>query len=149
MVVAEDLAPGTEGLVAGDDHRCALVAGGHEREHEVGGFGVKRDVADLVDDDQRDEPEAAQLGFEVALAFGVGEAGDPFGRGRELHALAGEAGADRDGDRQVRLAGPGRVGVELLMLLIRCQRACGWWRRRASCAASSLRSWAGGPGPGS
>jgi hypothetical protein len=40
--------------------------------------------------------------------FGLGEAGDPVGGGRELHALSGEAGADRDGDRQVCLAGAGR-----------------------------------------
>src|SRR5919109_969746 len=30
---------------------------------------------------------------------------DPFGRGREGDSLAGEAGADRDGDGQMRLAG--------------------------------------------
>ena len=37
------------------------------------------------------------------------EPGDPFGGGGELDALAGEAGADRDGDRQVGLAGAGRA----------------------------------------
>ena len=57
-VVAEDLAPGAEGLVAGDDHRGAFVAVGDEAEHQVGGFGVERDVADLVDDEQRDERQA-------------------------------------------------------------------------------------------
>jgi hypothetical protein len=31
-----------------------------------------------------------------------------LGGGRELHALAGQAGADRQRDRQMRLAGPGR-----------------------------------------
>jgi hypothetical protein len=41
---------------------------------------------------------AAQLGLERALAFGVGEAGDPLGGGRELDALAGQAGADRERD---------------------------------------------------
>src|SRR3954453_7091872 len=48
-VVAEDLTPGAERLVAGDDHRGALVAVRDQAEHEVGGLGVKRDVADLVD----------------------------------------------------------------------------------------------------
>jgi hypothetical protein len=43
------------------------------------------------------------------VAFGVGEPGDPFGRGGERDALAGQAGADRDGDRQVGLAGAGRA----------------------------------------
>ena len=83
-VVAEDLAPGAEGLVGGDDHRGALVARRDQAEHQVGGLGVERDVADLVDDEQRDEAEAAQLGLEAALALGLGEPGDPLGRGREL-----------------------------------------------------------------
>ena len=34
-----------------------------------GGFGVERDVADLVDHDQRDEAEAAELCLKVALTF--------------------------------------------------------------------------------
>ena len=35
-----------------------------------------------------------------------------MGRGRELDALAGEAGADRQGDREVGLAGAGRAEQE-------------------------------------
>jgi site-specific DNA recombinase len=95
-VVAEDLTPGAEGFVAGDDHRGAFVAVRDQAEHEVGGFGIKRDVADFVDDDQGDERQAAQFGFELALAFGFPEAGDPLGGGRELHALAGQARADAE-----------------------------------------------------
>jgi hypothetical protein len=38
-VVAEDLAPSGEGLVAGDDQAGALIAAGDEHEHEVGGLG--------------------------------------------------------------------------------------------------------------
>ena len=53
-VVAEDLAPGRERLVAGDDHRGAFVAAADEHEHEVRGLRVERDVADLVNDQQRD-----------------------------------------------------------------------------------------------
>ena len=82
------------GLLRGDDHRGALVAGGDEAEHQVRGFGVERDVADLVDDHQRDQREAFELGFEAALAFGFGEPRDPLGGGRELDALAGQACAD-------------------------------------------------------
>ena len=108
-LVAEDLAPGAEGLVAGDDQRGAFVARRDEAEHQVGGFGVERDVADFVDDQQRDERQPAQFGVEAVVAFGVGEPGDPFGRGGERDALAGEAGADRDGDREVGLAGAGRA----------------------------------------
>jgi hypothetical protein len=76
----------------------------------------------------------------------VGQERDPFGGGLEGDAVTGQAGADADRDRQVGLAGAGRVGVELLMLLIRCRRGCGWWRRRAICVTSSLRCSAGGRG---
>ena len=47
---------------------------------------------------------AVMRGLERALALVVGEAGDPFGGGGELDALAGEAGADRDRDRYMGLA---------------------------------------------
>ena len=60
-VVAEDLAPSAERLVAGDDQRGAFVAAADEHEHEVGGLGVERDVADLVDDQQRDSLQAIEL----------------------------------------------------------------------------------------
>jgi hypothetical protein len=38
-VVAEDVSPGAEGLVAGDDDACGLVAGGDELEEQAGGLG--------------------------------------------------------------------------------------------------------------
>jgi hypothetical protein len=43
------------------------------------------------------------------VALGVGELGDPFGCGPEEDAVAGEAGADRERDGQMRLAGAGRA----------------------------------------
>ena len=80
-VVAEDLAPGAEGLVAGDDQAGAFVAAADEHEHEVGGLGIERDVADLIDDEQRDALEARELVVEAAVALRVGQERDPFGRG--------------------------------------------------------------------
>ena len=50
--VAEDLAPGLEAAVAGDDDRAAFVAARDEREEQVGGLAFERQVADLVDDEQ-------------------------------------------------------------------------------------------------
>ena len=70
---------------------------------------VKRDVADLVDDQQRDALQLVEFGVEAAVALGVGQERDPFGGGLKRDALAGEAGADAERDRQMRLAGPGRV----------------------------------------
>ena len=50
----------------------------------------------------------SQLGLELALAFGFAEPGDPLGRGRELHALTGEARADPERGGDVGFAGAGR-----------------------------------------
>ena len=72
-------------------------------------MGVERDVADLVDDEQRDALEPVELVVEAAVALRVGEQGDPFGGGAERDAVAGQAGADAERDRQVRLAGAGRA----------------------------------------
>ncbi len=108
-VVAEDLAPAAEGLVAGDDHRGALVAAADEHEHQVRGLGIERDVADFVDDQQGNALQAGELVVEAALALGVGEQCDPFGRGAKRDALAGEAGADPQGDAEMGLSGAGRA----------------------------------------
>jgi hypothetical protein len=40
-----------------------FVAGGDELEEHVGCFGFERDVADLVDDEQRDAAEFGYLGL--------------------------------------------------------------------------------------
>ena len=50
--VAEDLAPGLEAAVAGDDDRAAFVAARDQGEEQVGGLAFQRQVADLVDDEQ-------------------------------------------------------------------------------------------------
>ena len=69
--------------------------------------GFERDVADLVDDQQRDALQPGEFVVEAALALGGGEQGDRFGRGPERDALTGQAGADPERDRHVRLAGAG------------------------------------------
>ena len=77
-------------------------------EHQVRGFGVERDVADLVDDEQRDERQPPQLGLELALAFGLAERATHWVAVANCDALAGEAGADPERDREVGFAGAGR-----------------------------------------
>jgi hypothetical protein len=70
-------------------------------------IGASWRTADLVDDHERDPLQPGELVIEPALALGVGEQRDPFGGGAEGDAVAGEAGADADGDREVGLAGAG------------------------------------------
>jgi hypothetical protein len=55
---------------------------------------IERDVADLVDDQQRDALQPGELCVEAAVALGVGEQCDPFGRGSERDVVPGKAGAD-------------------------------------------------------
>jgi hypothetical protein len=106
-VVAEDLAPAAELLVAGDDQRCAFVAGGDELEEQVGGLVLERDVADLVDDQQWVAAQPPQFVLQAAGGVVVGEAVDPLGCGGEQDPVSGLAGADRDSGGQVGLAGAG------------------------------------------
>jgi hypothetical protein len=107
--VAEDLAPGLEAAVAGDDDRAAFVAAGDEREEQVGGLALEREIADLVDDQQPVAVQAAQFVVEAVAVLCLLEAVDPLLGGREQGAVPGLAGLDGQGDREVGLAGAGRA----------------------------------------
>src|SRR5215472_18356129 len=72
-----------ERLVAGDDQAGPLVAGGHQLEEQVGGLGLERDVADLVDDQQRVAAEPDQFGLQSSAVVGLGQDADPVGGGGE------------------------------------------------------------------
>jgi hypothetical protein len=74
-------------------------------EEQGCGVGVEGDVADFIDDEQRDASEAFELVAEAAGVLGVGESGDPFGRGGERDPVAASRGLDASCDRQVGLAG--------------------------------------------
>jgi hypothetical protein len=106
-VVVEDLGPAAEGFVGGDDQAGAFVAGGDQLEDQVGGLGLERDVADLVDDQQWVAAERDQLVLELADVVGFGESGHPLAGDGELDPVPGLAGADRDPGGQVGLAGSG------------------------------------------
>ena len=95
-------------LLLEHDQRAPLVAGADEREEQRGGLGVERDVADLVDDEQRDPPEALELLVEPPRPLGRAQAVDPLVGGGEGDPVAASGGLDPEGDRQVGLAGPGR-----------------------------------------
>jgi hypothetical protein len=70
---------------------------------------ASKDVANLVDDQQRVAAQPDQLGLEPPGVVGFGEAGDPFGGGGEQHPVPGLAGPDGQPDRQVGLTGAGRA----------------------------------------
>ena len=68
--VAEDLAPGLEAAVAGDDDRAALVAAGNQREEQVRCLPFQGQVADLVDDDQAVALQPFELVIEGVAVLG-------------------------------------------------------------------------------
>ncbi len=74
-------------------------------EKQVGGFGLERDVSDFVDDEQWVEGQADLFGLQGAAVVGGGQAVDPLDGGSEQDVVDDLAGADRDTDRQVCLAG--------------------------------------------
>ena len=57
--IAEDVAPFGEAAVGGEDHRALFVAGIDELEEQIAAAGDDRQVADLVDDEQREAAEEA------------------------------------------------------------------------------------------
>ena len=97
------------GLLRGDDHRGAFVAGGDELEEQVGGFGFEGDVADFVDDEQRVAAEAAELVVESPWVWASARRATHSAAVAKRDAVAGLAGADRQADREVGFAGAGRA----------------------------------------
>ena len=87
--------------------------------------GVERDVADLVADQQRDPLQPASSVSSLPWRCASASRATHSVAVREQDALAGEARADPQGDREMCLAGPGRVGVALLMLWSLCRSGCG------------------------
>jgi hypothetical protein len=55
----------------------------------LAGLRVERDVADLVDDQQRDPLKLVEFGVQTAVALRVVEQRDPFGSGAKRDAVAG------------------------------------------------------------
>ena len=86
--IAEHLAPGTEALVAGQDHRPAFIAPADELEEQVGADPIDRQVADLVDDQQSWCRVDLELFVEPAFGVSLGQVGDEVGRGGKEDAIA-------------------------------------------------------------
>ena len=86
------------GLLLVTIRRGAFVAGGDELEEQVRRFGFERDVADLVDDQQRVAAEPDQLGLAAGRRGGRRRAGRPI--------AAAVANSTRCPAWQARIASP-------------------------------------------
>ena len=123
--VWQELGPVLEVDVGGDRDRALFVGGGDEAEQVVGGDAVQGGEAEIVDHDQ----VVAQQAFDELADGVVGQAAverfDQLVGGEEADFLAGGDRGAPERLGEVALADAGRVGVELLMLLIRCRSGCG------------------------
>ena len=109
VVVGEELTPGGEVLVGGDDHRAVLVQGIDQLEQVVSGLAVHRQVAQLVDDQQVELLQRGDLLFQLTLDLGQFQLLHQGQRGGEQHLVAGLDGLLADADGQVGLAHPRRA----------------------------------------
>ncbi len=115
---ANTCAPVPEAAVGGQHDRAALVAAAHDLEDPVGGGGVHRQVAELVDDQHRGPGVGPHLRAPAALEMGRLEVRHEIGRGREVGPVAGLGGGDPECDREMALADPRRSQEQRVAALL-------------------------------
>ncbi len=109
VVVGEELAPGGEVLVGGDDHRAVLVQGIDQLEQVVAGLSIHGQIAQLVDDQQVELLQGSDLLLQLALDLDQLQFLDQGQGGGEQHLVACLDGLLANADGQVGLAHPGRA----------------------------------------
>jgi hypothetical protein len=107
--VAEDLSPGPDAAVAGQDDGGFEVALGDDLEQGGGGFGGQGEVAEFVDDQEAGAVEEADGGGPASFDGGAVAAGGEVGGGGEVGAVAGLGGLAGQADGEVGLAQAGRA----------------------------------------
>ena len=113
-LVAQDLAPLLEAFIGGQHSGCALIAPVDELEEEHGAGLADRQVADLVDDQERRIGEDLEAASQLAGGLGFFERGDEVGQSAVVDPAPALGRRDRQTDREVRLADAGRAPDTLL-----------------------------------
>src|SRR5262249_9160737 len=116
--IAEDLAPAPEALVAGQNHRAALVPAADELEEQVGALPIDGQIADLVDDEQAGHRVELEFVVEPPLPEGPGQRTDERGGRGEQHAVAVFDGLEAEPDREMRLAHAGRPEDDQVLAML-------------------------------
>ena len=98
--ITKNFAPFGKAAIGGEDHGALFVAGVDELEEQIAAAGNDRQVADFVDDEQREAAEEPDLLAQGAFAFGLGERADEVGERGEVDAATGFDGFDAE--RQAR-----------------------------------------------
>ena len=102
--ITEDLAPGAEALIAGEDQRSLLVAARDELEEEVRTDPIDGQVADLIDNQQPRYGVVLELLLEPTLPQCAREDRDHVRRGGEEDAVASLDGLQPQSDGQMGFA---------------------------------------------
>src|SRR5258708_1633593 len=95
-VIAEDLAPRAEALIAGDDDRATLVTARDQLEEEVGALPVDRQIANLVADQQLRLGQQLEPLVEFAFGQRFAERGNQRSRRDEQRAHVLLTGLDAE-----------------------------------------------------
>lgn len=106
--IAEHLAPFGEATIGREAHRALFVARVDELEEEVAAAGNDRQIADLVDHQERRSSQEADTFAQRAFVLGLGQGCDDIGQRGKGHALAGLHGFYRRRRRQMAFSGAGR-----------------------------------------
>ena len=122
-VVAEDGAPLRHDLIRGDQQTATLVPTRHKLEKEMGAAAFKRQVSELVDDQQLRLAVKQQALGELAFALGFHERGEQGRRAREEHRVAGFDDGTAECDREMGLADARRAKDKNVFCLR--EKSCG------------------------
>ena len=87
--IAEDLAPFCEAAVRGEYHGAFFVSCIDELEEQIAATGNDGQVADFVDDKEREAAKEPDLVAKGALALGLGEGADEITNRSEVDAASG------------------------------------------------------------
>ena len=115
---SEDLGPGFEGQVGGDDEAGAFVGGGDDVEEQFGADFGCGDVAEFVEDEQVELGELGLEAEEAAFVPGLDQGGDELGGAVEADFVTAGAGFGGQGGREVGFAGAGVADEEDVLALV-------------------------------
>src|SRR3954465_3314462 len=108
-VIAEDRAPLGHELIGRDQQAAALVPPRDELEEEMRAASFKREVAELVDDQQLRLREKHETVAELSVRFAFGQRRQERRGAGEQDRVASFDDGPSEGDREMRLADTGRT----------------------------------------
>ena len=117
-LVAQDLAPLLEAFIGGQHSGCALIAPVDELEEEHGAGLADRQVADLVDDQERRIGEDLEAASQLAGGLGFFERGDEVGQSAVVDSAPALGRGSGEADREMRLADARRAEEDHVLLTL-------------------------------